>query len=108
MLSLVNFDFSFSVGAGCLKKFSSSVLRSGLVSSGFSSGFSAGAEKKLENMSSLFVCFTSGFEDVSSPSKSAAPLEVLLVSAWFVGVFLPSLGLTDDFGLGMLGITSDF
>lgn len=62
-------------------------------------------------MSSLFVCFTSGFEDVSSPSKSAAPLEVLLVSAWFVwfvGVFLPNLGLTDDFGLGMLGITSDF
>lgn len=106
----MSFDFSFSVGAGCLKKFSSSVLRSGLVSSGFVSGFSAGAEKKLENISSLFVGLASVLVAgvVSKPSKSAEPLEVLLVSAWLVGVFLPSLGLTDDFGLGKLGMTSDF
>lgn len=98
------------MGAACLKKFSSSVLRSGFCSSGLTSaGFSWGAEKKLENMSSLFVGFGSGLE-VSKPRRSAEPFEGLLASgcAVLVGVLRPSFGLTDDFGLGKLGMTSDF
>lgn len=105
MLSLVNLDFSFSVGAGWLKKFSSSFLRSGLSGLGGSTGFSCGDEKKLENISSLAGGFCSGLL-VSKPRRSAAPLEILAVS---LAVLLrPSLGLTEDFGFGILGITSDF
>lgn len=59
-------------------------------------------------MSSL-AGFASDLEPVSSPRRSAAPLEALLASDWAVGgVDRPSFGLTDDFGFGMLGMTSDF
>lgn len=109
MLSLVSFDFSFSVGAACLKKFSSSAFKSGFGSGfGTSAGFSCGAEKKLEKISSFVVVLASDFP-VSRPSRSAEPLELLLVSVWLlVGVLRPNFGLTDDFGLGKLGMTSDF
>lgn len=91
-----------------MKKFSSSVLRSGFKSSGFGSAtFSDGAEKKLENMSSL-AGLESGLVFVSRPRRSAAPFEVLLRSGCVGGVFLPNFGLTDDFGFGILGMTSDF
>lgn len=77
----MSLDFSFSVGAACLKKFSSSTFKSVLESSGLaaSAGFSCGAEKKLENMSSL-AGFSSDLT-VSKPKRSVEPFEVLLVSS---------------------------
>lgn len=65
-----------------------------------------GAEKKLENMSSLGLGSGLGL-DVSKPRRSADPLEGF-DSVWLVGVLLPNFGLTDDLGFGMLGMTSDF